>query len=204
MEPRYVDELEFGFGWISPEPSFMQRCSHALLAGGKVWVTDPVLDDGVLERVRALGEPGGVVQLLDRHRRDCGRAAAELGVPHLDVPAAPPTGAPFEIIRMLQRERWHEVALWFPEHSTLVCADAVGTAPYYRAPSERLAVNPVLRLTPPRSLLVVEPAHVLVGHGDGVHEDAGGALRDAVEHARRRTLPWLWAALRAHAPLRHR
>jgi hypothetical protein len=204
MEPRYVDELEFGFGWISPEPSFMQRCSHALLAGGKVWLTDPVLDDGVLERVRALGEPGGVVQLLDRHGRDCGRAATELGVPHLVVPRAAPEGAPFEIVGVLQRRRWHEVALWLPEHRTLVCAEAVGTAQFYRAPSERLAVHPLLRLTPPRSLLVVEPEHILVGHGDGVHEDAAAALRDAVQHARSRTLPWLWAVLRAHGPLRRR
>jgi hypothetical protein len=37
-----------------------------------------------------------------------------------------------------------------------------------------------------------------------VHEDAAGALRDAVAHARRRTLPWLWAGLRAHGPLRRR
>jgi hypothetical protein len=204
VEPRYVDELEFGFGWISPEPSFMQRCSHALLAAGKVWLTDPVLDDGVLERVRALGEPGGVVQLLDRHRRDCARAAAELGVPHYTVPTVPPVGAPFEIVEVLQWRRWHEVALWIPEHRTLVCAEAVGTAQFYRAPSERIAVHPLLRLTPPYSLLTVEPVHILVGHGDGVHEDAAAALRDAVKHALRRTLPWLWAGLRAHGPLRRR
>ena len=30
-------------------------------------------------------------------------------------------------------------ALWVPEHNALVCADAVGTAQYYRAPAERLA-----------------------------------------------------------------
>ena len=105
---------------------------------------------------------------------------------------------------MLNRRRWHEVALWVPELETLVCTEAVGTVQYYRAPSEQLAVHPLLRLTPPRGLLALEPAHILVGHGEGVHEDATALLREAVRRARRRTLPWLWAALRAHGPLRRR
>ena len=201
---RIVDESERGFGWISPEPRFMQRTSHALVAGGKVWLIDPVLEDGALERIRALGEPAGVLQLLDRHGRDCARVAGELGVQHFEVPDVAPAGAPFEVLPVLRRRRWHEVALWIPEHATLVCADAVGTAQYYRAPSERLAVNPLLRLTPPRSLLAVQPAHILVGHGAGVHDDAPAALRDAIEHARRRTPAWLWAGLRAHGPFRRR
>ena len=204
MSIRFVDESERGFGWISPEPRFMQRTSHALVAGGKVWLIDPVLEEGVLERIRELGKPAGVVQLLDRHRRDCGRVAGELGVQHFEVPDAAPAGAPFEVLPVLRRRRWHEVALWIPEHGTLVCAEAVGTAQYYRAPSERLAVHPLLRLTPPRSLLAVEPAHILVGHGAGVHDDAPAALRDAIGYARRRTPAWLWAGLRAHGPFRRR
>jgi hypothetical protein len=204
MEVSFVDELDFGFGWISPEPAFMQRCSHAFVAGGKVWLVDPVLGDGVLARIRGLGEPGGVLQLLDRHGRDCRSIAEELRVPHLEVPDVVPAAAPFEVLPVLRRKRWHEVALWVPEHDALVCAEAIGTAQYYRAPAERLAVHPLLRLTPPRSLLAVEPAHILVGHGAGVHEDAPAALRDAIEHARRRTPAWLWAGLRAHGPLRRR
>jgi hypothetical protein len=199
---HFLDEAAFAVSWISPKPRFMQRCSHAVVAGGRVWVIDPVLEDGVLERVRALGEPAGVVQLLDRHGRDCARVAELLGVPHLEVPDVAPAGAPFDVLPVLHRRRWHEVALWFPEHSALVCAEAVGTAQYYRAPSERLAVHPLLRLTPPRTLLQVEPEHVLVGHGAGLHEDAAAALRDAIAHARRRIFPWLWAGLRAHGPFR--
>jgi hypothetical protein len=205
VAPRFVDELEFGFGWISPEPGFMQRCSHAVVAGGKVWLIDPVYEDGVTERVRALGETGGVLQLLDRHARDCGRFAEELGVPHLALFDEVPGGAPFEVVPLLDRRRWREVALWIPEHRTLVCTEAIGTAQYYRAPAERLAVHPLLRLTPPRALVSVEPpAQILVGHGEGVHEDASAALRSAIEHARRNTSAWLWAGLRAHGPLRRR
>lgn len=201
---RSVDESEHGFGWISPVPAYMQRASHAFLAGGKVWLIDPVLEEGVLDRVRALGEPGAVLQLLDRHGRDCARVAGLLGVPHLVVPGVAPAGAPFEVIPVLARRRWREIALWVPELDTLVCTEAVGTVPYYRAASERLAVHPLLRLTPPRALHGLEPAHILVGHGAGVHDDAASALREALGHARRRTLPWLWAGLRAHGPLRRR
>jgi glyoxylase-like metal-dependent hydrolase (beta-lactamase superfamily II) len=99
---------------------------------------------------------------------------------------------------LLRRRWWHEVALWYPEQRTLVCADAVGTVQYYRAPGERLGVSPLLRLTPPRRLLAVEPDHVLVGHGEGIHQDAAAALREALTLARRRTPSWAWAGLRTH------
>ncbi len=193
---RFVDELDFAVGWIAPEPLFLQRASHAIAAGGRVWLIDPVDDADALERARSLGEPAAVVQLLDRHGRDCARVAARLGIPHHVVPDVAPDGAPFEVIPVLRRKRWHEVALWFPELRTLVCADALGTAPYYRAKSERIGVSPLLRLTPSRALLAVEPEHVLVGHGAGVHEDAASAVREAVTKARRRIPPWLWSAAR--------
>jgi hypothetical protein len=196
---RFVDEIGFGFGWIAPEPRFMQRTSHVLASDGRVWVIDPVADESALVRARELGDPAGVLQLLDRHGRDCRTVAEQLGVAHYELPERSPPGAPFEVVPLLRRRWWHEVALWYPEERTLVCADAVGTAQYYRAPGERLAVSPLLRMTPPRRLLVLEPQHVLVGHGEGIHADATAALRDAVGLARRRAPSWAWAGLRAHA-----
>ena len=195
---RFVDEIGFAFGWLAPQPGFMQRASHAVASHGRVWVIDPVADESALARARELGEPAGVVQLLDRHGRDCRAVAGQLGVPHYEVPEQPPAGARFEVLPLLRRRWWHEVALWYPEQRTLVCADAVGTARYYRAAGERLGVSPLLRLTPPRRLLAVEPDHVLVGHGEGIHEDAAAALREAVTRARRRTPSWACAGLRAH------
>jgi hypothetical protein len=201
---RFVDEIGFAFGWIASEPGFMQRASHAVAAQGRVWVLDPVADERALGRAAELGEPAGVVQLLDRHGRDCRAVAEQLGVPHHEVPEQPPAGAPFEVLPLLRRRWWHEVALWFAERRTLVCADAVGTAPYYRGPGERLGVSPLLRLTPPRQLLAVEPDHLLVGHGEGIQEDAAAALREAIRLARRRTPSWAWAGLRAHGPFARR
>lgn len=34
---------------------------------------------------------------------------------------------PFEIVPLVRRFRWDEVALWWPERRVLVCADALGT-----------------------------------------------------------------------------
>ena len=75
---RIVDEIAHTTGWIAEER--MARTSHALEVDGRVWLFDvvdwPELDD----RVRELGEPAGVVQLLDRHNRDCAAVARRLGV----------------------------------------------------------------------------------------------------------------------------
>jgi hypothetical protein len=182
---QVIDEVELGFGWLSPERPKLQMASHALLADGGVWVIDPTDVDGLDARVRALGEPAAVLQLLDRHNRACADVARRLGVPHHRVPFE--RVGPFEPIPVLRRRVWQEVALWWPERRVLVCADALGTVPHYFAlGGERLGVHPLLRLTPPRQLARVEPQHVLCGHGAGVHEDVAEAVREALDHSRRR------------------
>lgn len=190
----FCDEFDGGFGWIRDE--FMQRCSHALVSAGRVWVIDPVDGAGVEERIRAAGAPAGVIQLLNRHNRDCAALAARLGVPHFAVPehAVPP----FEFRRIRGGRRSKEVALWWPERRILVFADALGTAPYFRGRGERLGVHPSLRLRPPRRVLSgLEPAAVLCGHGEGVFDDAEAALREALSSARRRIPSQVASTVRA-------
>jgi hypothetical protein len=179
----FCDELADGsFGWV--EEGRMRRAGHALVEDGRVWLVDPFDAPGVEERVRAAGEPAGVIQLLDRHNRDCRAFAGRLGVP-LHLLDAPP---PFQVAPLRTPPKWREAALWWPQRRVLVAADALGTVPaYFLAPGERLGVHPLLRLTPPRRLAGLAPEHVLVGHGTGVHEDAAAALREALAHARRRT-----------------
>lgn len=196
---RIVDELPFGFGWLD-ESSFIRRCSHALAVDGRVWIFDAVADEDALERVAGLGEPAGVVQLLNRHDRDNAAIAARLGVPLHVLPEEAPEGAPFAVVLLVRNRLWHEVAAWFPEQRTLVVGEALGTAQFYRAPEDRVAVAALLRLTPPRKLLALEPRHLLVGHGEGVHEEVPAAMRDAVEHSRSRIGSWLWTGIRAHGP----
>jgi hypothetical protein len=194
---RFVDETEWGFGWVQDEP--VQRCSHALVAGGRVWVIDPLESEGVEQRIHALGEPAGVVQLLDRHGRDCAAFARRLGVEHHELQRAL---APFEARVVAWNRFWREVALWVPERRALVCADAVGTVPvYFTAPGEVLGVHPLLRLVPPRqALAALEPEHVLVGHGAGVHTDAAAALRSALDGSRRHIPAWVAAGIGSLLP----
>jgi glyoxylase-like metal-dependent hydrolase (beta-lactamase superfamily II) len=92
---------------------------------------------------------------------------------------------------------WREVALWWPDERVLVCADVLGTARYFRAGRERLAVHPLLRLRPPR--LPVQPEVILCGHGPGVFTDAGAALREALSTSRRRIPRQIATAARAWA-----
>jgi hypothetical protein len=161
---RPVDEWESGFGWSQDE--FMRRTSHALAAGGRVWLIDPVDTPELEER---------------------------LGVPHLRAWESLGT-APFEALPVRRRRWWREVALWEPAARTLVCADALGTVAYFCAPGERIGLHPLVRPFPPRALAQVAPARILCGHGAGVHEGATAALQEALQTARRR-LPAAWLRL---------
>jgi hypothetical protein len=182
MEIRFCDELPFGFSWlVADEP--VTRTSHALVANGRVWLVDPVEWEPALERA-ASADPGGVLQLLDRHNRDCAAIAARLGVPHLVVPESI-ADAPFEVVPVRSAAGWREVALWWPERRTLVVAEAIGTNRFF-APRGPAGVHLLLRATPPRAQLGgFQPEHLLVGHGEGLHGAAATAgLRFALDHAR--------------------
>jgi hypothetical protein len=169
-----------------------------VLAGGGVWVTDPVDGDGIDERIRALGEPRAVIQLLDRHKRDCQAVASRLDVPLHVTPFEAVPGAPFEVRKIVRVPTWREVALWFPGERILVTGDALGSVGYFRARGGTFGVHPLLRLFPPRRVLGdLEPRHLLFGHGAGYHgDDAGTALREALSTARRRLPSALRSALR--------
>jgi hypothetical protein len=193
---RFCDEQDFGFGWLD-EQDQLRRTSHALVVDGGVWLIDPVAWPEADARARELGEPRGVVQLLDRHERDCAELADRLGVPHHRVPTARIGGAPFELLPVLRNRFWRESALWWPARRVLVVADALGTVGYFRAPGEPVGVHPLLRLRPPAALRRVYPEHVLTGHGAGVHDDAAHALHRALRTSRRRLPAALWSAFRA-------
>jgi hypothetical protein len=183
---RFCDELDGAFGWIAADER-MRRCSHALVADGGVWVIDPVDAEGVAERIRGAGDPAGVIQLLDRHNRDSRALAERLDLPHHEVPVELIPGAPFEFLLVRKGWAWKEVALWWPERRVLVCADALGTAPFFLGRGERLGVHPVLRVIPPRRRLGnVQPEVVLCGHGEGILSGAAPLFHEALSTARRR------------------
>jgi hypothetical protein len=178
-----VEHAFGGMSWRMDEA--VDRCSHALLVEGRVWLVDPVDQREAMERVAALGPPAGVLQLLDRHNRDCAAIAARLGVPHLTVPDAVP-GTPLQAIAVMRRARWRETALWWPQPRVLVVAEAVGTGPAFTAGRGAVGMHPLLRLKPPGALRGMRPEHLLTGHGAPVSgSEAAAGIEWAYAHARR-------------------
>ncbi|MGN6170131.1 MAG: hypothetical protein ACTHQQ_18460 [Solirubrobacteraceae bacterium] len=172
---------ELGVSWI--EQSSMARTAHAIFSDGRVWLIDPFEDDAALQASSALGPPAGVLQLLDRHNRDCQTIATCLGVPLLRLPERVPD-TPFEVVPVLFRRRWREVALWWPQTRALIIPEAIGTAPVF-ALGQRAGLHPMLRLMPPRAQLsVYEPSMLLVGHGRAIESEAAAALGDALARSR--------------------
>lgn len=200
---REIDSFDGGTGWLAHPDELMQRASHALVDGEDVWVVDPVDANGLDDLLAGYGTVAGVVVLFSWHARDAGTLAASHDVP-VHVPSwvtgvagrvdAPVERFDDELADTGYRARsitphplWREAALYREADGTLVVPDSVGTAPYFRAPTERLGVSPFQRPWPPRAALGgLDPDRVLVGHGSGVFDDAAGALADALDGARRR------------------
>jgi hypothetical protein len=172
---------EIGITWI--EEGAMARTAHAIVSDGRVWLVDPFDDEAALQAVSSLGSPAGVLQLLDRHNRDCQAIATRLGVPLLRLPARVPD-APFEVTPVVFRSRWREIALWWPQPRALIIAEAIGTAPAF-ALGRRAGVHPMLRLTPPSAQLSgYDPSMLLVGHGATIESDAATAVQDALARSK--------------------
>jgi hypothetical protein len=170
-----------GLTWI--ERQAMARSAHAIQNGNQVWLIDPFDHPDALAAAAELGQPAGVIQLLDRHNRDCQAIADRLGVPLHRLPG-PGDAVPFTPIAVISNRFWNEVALWWADKRALIVAEAVGTAPAFTL-GRRVGVHPMLRLTPPRRQLSgYAPDILLVGHGKTIESDAAGALQEALEHSR--------------------
>jgi hypothetical protein len=126
----------------------------------------------------------GVVQLLDRHDRDCAALAERFGVPHHKVPDEVP-GSPFEAIAVWRTPGWKETALWWPAERVLAVAEVVGTNNSFTTGKGPAGIHPWLRLLAPGALRGYQPRHLLVGHGDPVHgPEATEALEYALDRSR--------------------
>jgi len=180
MEVR-LQRHALGLTWV--EQNAMARAAHALVHDRRVWLIDAYENTEALAAAAELGTPAGVLQLLDRHNRECKAIAQRLDVPLLRLPVDP-AGTPFTAIPVIFNRAWREVALWWADERTLVVAEAIGTAPLF-AFGRRAGVHPMLRLVPPRNQLSrFQPDRLLVGHGEAIESGADAALHEALAASR--------------------
>lgn len=211
---RYID-CGPALTWIADPDERMHRASHALSVDGETWLIDPVAVDGLDDRLADRPPVAGVAVLLDRHKRDADAFAREFEVP-IAIPESMDIAGAFEapvdriadtlgettvrIETVIDWPVWTEAVAVHEDSGTLVVPEAVGTAAYERAGSERVGVHPGLRLLPPRSLRRYRPDCLLVGHGEPICEDASGPLEEALAHSRRRAPAAYLRALREALP----
>jgi hypothetical protein len=186
----HLHRHELGVTWVMDDA--MERGCHALVGDdGRVWLIDPVADDAALAAAADLGAPAGVIQLLDRHNRDCAALATNLGVPHLRVPETLGAGVPFEVRRVVWNPLWKEVALWWPARRALVVAEALGTNAAFAVGDGPVGVHPLRRMLPPGMLKGLGAEHLLVGHGPPLHGPEVGAQIDHAIARSRADIPKL-------------
>lgn len=187
MGAAAFEEHELGVSWLPDAEETMQRACHAVRLAGGVWIVDPVDVPGLDERIAAVGEPTGVLQLLDRHDRDGAAVAERLDVPLHRLPFKGVEGYDLEPVTLAKNRFWNEVAIWSAPERALIVPEAVGTAAYFCAGDEAVGIHPMLRLTPPTKLADYRPEHLLTGHGTGMHGgDTAAALADGIASSRGR------------------
>ncbi|EMA44098.1 hypothetical protein [Halococcus saccharolyticus] len=202
-ECRPIGRWENGVGWLAHPHENGQRASHAIRGDDGVWIIDPLDAPGVDDLLEAVGEIAGVAVLSDYHARGASAIAERHGV-SVHVPrwldrAAARIDAPVErfawslgdsgfvVQRYAPFPGWNEAIAYRESDRTLYVPEALGTAPLFTVGAEWLGIYLLCRALPPRNLLVdLEPERVLVGHGEGIFDDAAAALSDALDGARRR------------------
>lgn len=202
-EFREINRWDGGVGWFAHPDERGKRASHAIVGSdGGVWVIDPLDAPGVDELLTEFGDVAGVAVLSNYHARDASIVAARHDVPvylphwmdrvadRVDVPIeryAQTLGTSgFTVHRCSPVPGWQEGIAYRRSDRTLYVPDVLGTVSDWTVGEERIALFLLARLFPPAVLDQFTPERILVGHGEGIFEDASAALDEALVGARRR------------------
>lgn len=205
-EIEVIDRWENGFGWVAHPDEPTMRASHAIRGADGVWVFDPIDAPGIHGHLNDLGTIAGIAVQSNFHTRDAATFSQRYDVSiHLPVWMdrvaervdaqterfrAPPgelvelggSGIMMRTIDPLTFSR--EAIVYRLTDGTLRIPDMVFTA--LTVGRERLSYDFAHRLAPPREPLAdLDPERILVGHGEGVFDDAAGALEYTMDNARR-------------------
>lgn len=200
---QIIDRWDNGFGWLAHPEEEGRRAGHAMSGEDGVWVIDPVDAPGLDGLLEELGEVTGVTVLCSYHTRDADIIANRHDVPvyiprwmnrvaeRVDAPIEQYDAAfgnsGFEIYRFEPLSLWQEAIVYREADGTLIVPDLIGSSSGYTVGNERVGLVLSHRLFPPRDRLGdLKPERILFGHGEGVLEDAGTALDNALSGARKR------------------
>jgi len=202
VDYRVVDRWHRGVGWRAYPEEDGLRTSHAVqTADGGIWLLDPLDAPGIERLYGDLGDVVGVAVLADYHARDAAVFAERHGVPvtvpagldraaeRVDAPVRRVTDslAGFELRPLEPLGAWTETVAYRESDRTLYVPDVLSSGAAFTVGDERLGLNVLARLRPPRETVAdMAPDRVLLGHGEGVFDDAAGALDESLAKARRR------------------
>ena len=199
VEAEFIDQWENGFGWIARPEEDMVRTSHAFEDDG-VYLVDPLDAVNLDDKLSEYGEVKGIVVLFDRHLRDSEELAEKYDCP-VYVPEWLEKSIDAEVIEVEDRipdTDWRliealdtltgrEAGLYHEDSGTLIVADALGTVEMFCGRGEKLGINPLYRLHPPKNLLNYDVERIFCGHGKGIQENTESTLKNTMSKARRKT-----------------
>lgn len=206
-EIEVIDRWKNGFGWFAHPNEFGSRASHAIQGEDGVWVFDPLEAPGIHDRVDELGTVTGVVVQGNFHGRDAVSFSEHYDVPvHLPIwmdrvadrveaqteRFQAPTGEWLELgasgmmVRTIDPLTFmREAIVYRPADGTLRIADMLNTLGGFIG-NEQITCTFLHRFAPPREPFAdLDVERILVGHGEGVFDDAAAALEYTLANARR-------------------
>lgn len=199
----WVTRWDDGFSWIADPDEDIGRASHALEIGGDLHLIEPVDAPDLDDHLSTVGDPQGVIVVMDRHTRDAEAIADRWDVPifapeafdriaaNLSVPPEPLEplleGSSWRSIPLVDNRFWQELALWSSKRRTLLVQEVLGTLSYFCVGDEPIGMHQVSRIRPPRRALeAVRPRRLLVGHGKPIASVDLEAYRRTLRLGRRR------------------